>query len=328
MHISYYTVRANLDTSRGYGAAGFKVVTTLQSLGHKVTFDDPAAPVQINFCQPAWMNFRPGQYQIAYTPWESTELPAGWSERFNEADEVWATSEWVAKQFKNNGVTKPIHVYSHGLDSCWQPPRRPRKRGGTVKFLHIGEPALRKGGQMAIDAFRAAFGDREDVHLTVKAYGQHWLRVWKDGDITMPENAYRNVTIVTDNYTQEEMHRLYLDHHVMVYPSYGEGFGLIPLQALGTGMPTICTDDWAPYKDLIGPLALRGSWNRSIWSLHPGNVYYPNYDMLVWLYRHSFDRIDTYLRLYHDHAETVHKAFNWEALTTDAWAHIVEKFQK
>jgi glycosyltransferase involved in cell wall biosynthesis len=31
-------------------------------------------------------------------------------------------------------------------------------------------------------------------------------------------------------------------HHCLVYPSHGEGFGLIPLQAIATGMPTILTD--------------------------------------------------------------------------------------
>lgn len=328
MKISFYTVKDNLDTTRGYGNAGFNVVRSLQSLGHDVPFDDPTAPVQIAFCPPHWYKFHEGQYKIGYTPWESTELPDGWVERMNECDEVWATSEWVAEVYKNAGVTKPIHVYHHGLDHKWEPKKRERK--DVVKFLHVGEPALRKGGQMTVDAFRAVFGNREDVHLTIKAYHQHYLRVWKDGEITTPEKAYNNVTIINDSIPEKELMDLYYDNDVMVYPSYGEGFGLIPLQALGTGMPVICTDEWAPYRNYTQMLSFGGRWDRSIWALHPGNVFYPDYDWLKSKMEHLVDDepnlLERMFQKYYDQAEYIHKEYDWNFQTEHAFRHIIEKF--
>jgi glycosyltransferase involved in cell wall biosynthesis len=325
MKISYHTVKDNLDVTRGFGAAGFNLIRSLQKQGHTVLFDDASAPVQISFCQPTWYNFHPGQYKIGYTPWESTELPHGWKEAFNKCDEVWATSEWVANVYRNAGVTVPVKVYEHGLESKWEPMKR--ENDGVTRFLHMGEPALRKGGQLAIDAFRAVFGDREDVHLTIKSYYAHYLRVWSEGDVVLPETShYKNVTVITDMLYHDELMDLYANSDVMVYPSYGEGFGLIPLQALGTGLPVICTDDWASYRKFLGPLVLRGRYERSIWAVHPGNVYYPDYESLKGIMRFAHENIDWLHDYYYDQAADVHKMYDWDEKTRDAFAHIVKMF--
>ena len=324
MKISFHTVKDNLNKSVGYGVAGFNVIRSLQALGHEVPFDDPTAPVQISMTTPTRYEFHEGQYKIGYTPWESTELPHGWLEAMNACDEVWATSEWTAKVYRNAGVTVPLRVYEHGLDPDWKPVKR--VNDGVVRFFHHGEPALRKGGMLALDAFRAAFGDRTDVHLTFKVYYQHFLSGYQDGRLIKADAAYNNVSILGDNLFHSEMVDLYSKQDVMVYPSYGEGFGFIPLQALGTGMPTICTGDWAPYERFLAPLVLGGRYDRSIWNLHPGDVYYPDYDMLVGLYRWSFENIEMLQEHYYAQAEDVHKAFNWKAKTEEAFAHIVERF--
>lgn len=324
MIISYHTIDNNLDLSTGYGAAGFKVVTSLQALGHKVPFSDKTAPVQISFCSPQYYRFYEGQYKIGYTPWESTELPGGWLENMNKCDEVWATSEWTANVYRNAGVTVPVHVYEHGIDSCWQPVDR--TPSDKVRFLHVGEPALRKGGQFTLDAFRAAFGSREDVHLTFKTYDRHKLGAWTEKGIILPQLAYNNVSILSKTLEPAEMVKFHEDYDVMVYPSYGEGFGLIPLQALATGMPVICTDDWAPYRKYLGSLALSGRYDRSPWLIHPGNVYFPNYEMLVELMKFSADNIDWLRKEFFNQAPDVIAEFDWLAKTEQAFAHIVERF--
>lgn len=327
MKISFHTIKENLDTTRGYGSAGFNMVKSLQELGHEVPFDDPSAPVQISWNPPQWYKFHEGQYRIGYTPWESTELPDGWLKAMNECDEVWATSEWVANVYEMAGVKRPINVYKHGLDKRWAPKKR--VRGDVVKFLHMGEPALRKGGQMTIDAFRAEFGDRTDVHLTVKAYHQHYLRVWKDGEITTPEKAYNNVTVITEQMHFSELLQMYYDHDVLLYPSYGEGFGFIPLQALGTGMPVICTDTWAPYKNYTQMLYVGGRWDRSIWSLHPGDVYYPDYNWYRSNMRQVVDKdgfLEKVFEYYFNQTSMIHQEYDWKVQTEYAFRDLISKF--
>lgn len=326
MKISFHTLKDNLDTTRGYGTAGFNMVTSLQALGHEVPFDDPTAPVQISWNPPQWYKFHEGQYRIGYTPWESTELPDGWLKAMNECDEVWATSEWVANVYEMAGVKRPVHVYEHGLSNFWQPQRR--KSGDVIKFLHMGEPALRKGGQMTVDAFREVFGDREDVHLTVKAYHQHFLRVWDNGNITTPEKAYNNVSVITEQMHLSELLQMYYDHDVMVYPSYGEGFGFIPLQALGTGMPVISTHAWAPYAKYLREYSIGSRRDRSIWALHPGDVLYPKYDDLKTTMRFiaNHEELERAHETYYELAPQIHEEYSWKNRTEKAFSHIVSKF--
>jgi glycosyltransferase involved in cell wall biosynthesis len=46
----------------------------------------------------------------------------------------------------------------------------------------------------------------------------------------------------------EDLIKLYHYHDILIYPSEGEGFGMIPLQALATGMPVISTGRWCSYE--------------------------------------------------------------------------------
>lgn len=317
MKISYYTIDGNLDRNNGYGNAGFQLIRALQRSGHEVPFDDETAPIQISFCQPNHYTFHEGQYKIGYTPWESTELPDGWLERMNACDEIWATSEWVADIYRRAGVTVPVTVVHHGLDSKWAPFER--TSGEVTYFLHHGEPALRKGGQITLDAFRAAFGDREDVHLTIKANTQHYLRMWKEGVFQLPD--YNNVSFITDVLFEHELLDLYNSMDVMVYPSYGEGFGLIPLQALGTGMPVIGTVEWAPYRQFMDFRILTRQ-DRSLWPVHPGNVYYPDYQDLKLLMKVFVEQKEYYSRLAYERAPLVHKAFNWDDIAKEVSNHL------
>ncbi len=122
------------------------LLRSLQDLGHDLSYANPKADVQINFTQPHLYKLHKGQYQIGYTPWESTSMRKDWVERFNQCDEVWATSDWCAEVFKNNGVTKPIYVYPHGIEEKWSAVKRSYNEDEVFKFLHVGEPSPRKSG--------------------------------------------------------------------------------------------------------------------------------------------------------------------------------------
>jgi regulator of protease activity HflC (stomatin/prohibitin superfamily) len=51
---------------------------SLKRLGHNVEINNPNAPVQLNFSQPVYFKLNENQYQISYTPWESTKIPDEW----------------------------------------------------------------------------------------------------------------------------------------------------------------------------------------------------------------------------------------------------------
>lgn len=329
MEISFVTNVGNLSLSNGFGVAGFNVVTSLQRLGHTVPFAGADAPVEIAFCQPdysEWSN--PNAYHIQYTPWESDQLPQGWKEAFNDnCDEVWTPSPLIAQWYKEAGVERPIFVYEHGIDHAWKPKRR--RRGEVLRFLHVGEPAPRKGGQMAMEAFRAVFGDRTDVHLTIKAWGRSDIRVKKNKHIIgLPHTLYNNVSTVYDEVTPEELVAMFHEHDVLIYPSYGEGFGLIPLQAMASGMPTICTEAWAPYQRFLLPrLALKSEMVNSPWPhVHMGKMFKPDVEDLRGALAAADQNFDQLAGVAYRKSFDIHEQYDWDNLTEKAFEHIVTRF--
>lgn len=327
--VSFYTVESNISTKHGYGYAGDRIRDSLTHLGHEVKFHDASADFQINFCQPNLYSKTKAKYNIGYTPWESTEIPPDWRKGFEQVDEVWTTSPWCKEQYLNLGVKQDVKVFEHGVDSIWSPKKR--RPDGVIKFLHVGEPAPRKAGQMAMEAFVAAFKYRDDVSLTIKSSGPSAIRVYSSSRrptkprniLGLPHEVYKNVRVIEDKLSLEDLVSLYHEHDVLVYPSWGEGFGLIPLQALATGMPTICTGSWAPYSRFLGSLFLESRTHSSPWpDIHPGNMYEPSFEHLVELYRKSLAEFEGLTEEFYNQAETVHQEYNWHRLTKNAFEHL------
>ena len=330
MHISYNTDLGNLNTNVGYGVAGYNIVTSLNNLGHRVTFADDSAPVEIFFCQPEYWWFsgedsgrNPNQYKIGYVPWESTGIPDMWWPGLNVVDEIWTTSDWCKWAFENAGM-KNVKVFEHGLDPIWRPLRR-----GVVdkfKFLHIGEPAPRKGGDLVLEAFMELFEGNDNVQLTMKAHNVIWAKYRKNGRI-IPLADIPNIKVIAEDADEQQLVAYYMGHHCLVYPSYGEGFGFIPLQALGTGMPTICTEVWAPYRRFLEPLGISSKQIDSPWEvMHPGKVYEPDKDDLKQKMLLAYENYEELQNKFYNQAKEVHSYYNWDRLTEEAFAPIVKKF--
>ena len=334
MHISYYTIKAGLNPAVGFGYAGQNIVRTLQELGHKVDFANPKADIQLNFTQPHHYKLHKNQYQIGYTPWESTKIRPEWTERMNLCDEVWATSDWCADVYRNNGITKPIYVYPHGIEPIWKPVKRIVKEGQPLKFLHVGEPSPRKDGQAVVDTFIKLFGNNPDYQLTIKSYGPHTIRIYDGERLILPESKYTNIKVITEEYPIDRLVDLYHSHHVLVYPTWGEGFGFIPLQGIATGMPVITTYDWAHYKEFIGPLRLKSRFTdaetegvpKAVGDPHLGSFYKPDLqhleDQMVFA-AINFKALSGY---YFAQSTKIHEEYNWTQLTKNAFKHLEERF--
>ena len=334
MHISYYTIKAGLNPAVGFGYAGQNIVKTLQEIGHKVTFADPNAQVQLNFTQPQHYKLHKNQYQIGYTPWESTKIRDEWRERMNLCNEVWATSDWCADVYRNNGVESPIYVYPHGIEEVWSPKKR-ILTDGPLKFLHVGEPSPRKDGQMVVDTFIKLFGNNPDYQLTIKAQAHHTIRIYdKRGSLVPPDHVYSNIKVILDEYPVTMLANLFHQHHVLVYPTWGEGFGFIPLQGLATGMPVISTYDWAQYKNYLGPLKLKSTLTdaetegvpKAVGDSHLGSFFRPDKEHLESQMLDAAINFKAYSGYYYAQSTKIHEEYNWTQLTNNAFDHIFKKF--
>lgn len=326
--ISYHSHIGGLDLSQGYGVAGYGIVTALKKMGHEVPFNDPHADILLNFTQPTMYQFHnTGQYNIGYTPWESSKVDPAWVPRMNAVDEMWTTSPMVAQWFKDAGCTQDIKIFEHGIDHRWQPRRRRPHR--KIRFLHVGGETSRKGGQDTFDAFIEAFGkNNPNVTLTFKT-NQHHLTIRKreNSFLYNPTVYSNNIKHVSGELPLDELIALFNMHDVFVYPSYGEGFGFMPLQALASGMPTIQTVSWAPYKQFVIPdLSVRDSEIDSPWRHeHPGKVLKPNFDDLVEAFLYAYEHFAALADIVYERAPKVHMRYDWYNLTKRQFDPVIAK---
>lgn len=314
-------------TNHGYGQISREIVASLQRLGHEVPFKDPDAQVELAIGQPyhwSWSNYK-NSYKIGLVAWESTKVPDRWRPWMKTADEVWTPSPVIADVFEKQGI--PVaQVYEHGIDKAlWRPRLRHRSPGDPIRFLHIGSPAPRKGGQESYDAFKELFGNSSEATLTIKA---HNLNTVRGKDSAHPDRELKNVKVITEDFSDWEMYTLVRYHDVLLYPGYGEGFGLIPLQAMFTGMPVICTEAWAPYKAaILRKLRLGSKLGPSPWpEMHPGEVWYPDLDDLRRAMRDAVGNYNELSRQACEHVPYLQIRYDWDRLTAKAFEHIERKF--
>lgn len=332
MKIDLFMNPADICTTNGYGNAGLNMVKSLQHAGHQINLLPTMASdsdIRINFAFPSIFAdyLDPKQYNIYYCVWESTQLQPDWYEILEEVDEIWTASPWCKQMLENEGF-EVTNVWPHGIENIWKPRRR-SVSNHRFKFLHDGEPTSRKNGQMAFNAFRAAFGNSQDVELIIKSKGQSSIREYNlYGNIVgVPSGNVRVVTEVYENF--ERMVSLYHSSHCLIMPTAGEGFGFPALQALATGMPAIVTEECAPYQEFLGGLGLKSTYIDSPWQdMHPGKILQPDFDDLVEKMRFVYANQDSLLPAFYRQSWKVHSAYDWNTLTSNSLEKIVGKFDK
>lgn len=296
----------------GYGYAAVKTIEALQQKGVKVQYADSDPKVFVNFVQPYLYQGLSDQFRVGYTPWESTEIPETWLEFMRSQDEVWTTSNFCLEIFKDYNVNDVIRMIPHGIDEeTWF--INDRYVADVFYFLHVGGPTERKGGQRVVDAFLDLFDGQPDVRLIMKSNGPSEARFYDKSGNFLPAGRHPQIQVFESGMDEEQLVNLYHKAHCMVYPTNGEGFGLIPFQAIATGMPTICTDLTACSDFAKLSLPLKASWQEGS-GLHIGQWAEPDEVHLRELMQLAANDYDAVKSKALKSARVIH--------STQTWSHI------
>ena len=220
----------------GYGVIGDCLVGALANAGADISTTNPDYDLAIAVGLPMPWAIPTGTERddlVWHTMFEATPFPQYWVEVINRSAGLWVPSQWVGEQFQEAGVTKPVMVSGYGVDveTFFHVPRQPRDK---FKVVAWGKGLnSRKNLTLAMRAFILA-GLPDDAYMEVKVNEDDPLA--RDGQVVEDENIH----IIKRDWPQSVLANWLRSADVLIYMSSGEGFGLMPLEAMATGLPVIC----------------------------------------------------------------------------------------
>lgn len=134
----------------------------------------------------------------------------------------------------------------------------------TVRFLFAGTFYI-KGGLEIINAFERIRSEFPNSELSLITATESIWEHDKERIRSIP-----GVTLLEASFSEEELYKKFYDtHHVFLYPTYRDSFGLVLVEALCAGLPIIGTDQYA-----TGEMIIDG-YNGYLLKNHPLKDYNP-----------------------------------------------------
>ena len=195
-----------------------------------------------------------GRSNIGCTVFETDRLPGGWAEACCTMSQIWVPAAASRSAFARSGVSADkVFVIPHVLDvERFRPGLVPLSVAGyrRAQFISVFEWQHRKGWDVLLRAYFAAFTAEDDVSLLIKtsASGEEPIRKLAE-ELTSGRSAPL-ILLDTDCVPAEIMPRLYATSNCFVLPFRGEGFGLPIAEAMASGLPVVVTD-WGGPKDFV-----------------------------------------------------------------------------
>ena len=115
----------------------------------------------------------------------------------------------------------------------------------TLLLLAVGRLAARKGHGLLLRAF-AMSAETTDSHLVIIGRGSLWRKLNR---LAAKLGISHRVTIES-GMGFEQISEMYRASDLLIYPSYYEGQGLIPLEAMSSGTPVV-TVDHGPLPEMV-----------------------------------------------------------------------------
>jgi len=243
-----------------------------------------APDVRMHIETPEFFRMIPGIKNIGFVFWETSRIPGGqrmgepgvppnfdWVRQMNMMDEIWTSAESAIDAFKSSGVKVPIRNVGIPLEflesteelliSGVTVDEGGRKIPRDKRRIVIGSVAqfnFRKNIEDLIISVCSEFRSHE-VTLLLKTYGS-------SQNDPQQEEAIKNrvlglkqavgwkdipqVVLVQNTLSDTDMRKLYNSMDMFVTCTRGEGFCIPAAQAMGSGVPTVCTG-WSAMMDFV-----------------------------------------------------------------------------
>jgi hypothetical protein len=297
-------LHGSYDDHLGYGRMYIGLVDALRERGVEVYDDVDAHPCETRIwcCLPnhvrSWFS---GQRPMVFCMYESDYLPCGFHENIHEFDTVLVPSRQCMEVFSphhRNVVQVPLGINPR------QWPFKERLEDGRFFNVFMPGQGQRKGTDIAFRVFGTAFPKNvkfdPEPHLIAKA-------MIEDG--FSDSRMEKRLGVIS----ADEERTFYDAAHVSLNLARGEGWGLMPLQAIASGIPTILSDahGHAEFSSLGLPVPCTKVPAGVFLYGNSGNWWEPDFDIAVDYLRDVYAHYDRYREQARRNAHTAHAQFHW-----------------
>lgn len=240
-----------------------------------------------------------------------------------------------------SGVTKDVKIIPYILNKKFKPNRKKFNPKELIFYSSGAIFGLSKKDRKGIDLIFKAWKKYENdptklLLLKINTFYAH--NMYKNMGEVFYLDAYlrnlyggeipTNIQLIDKNLTDEKLIDIYNSVDCVLYPSRGEGFGLIPFEAMACGTPCIVTGGIGcdQYLDTVKKGFLKIENN----GLCPAEKRYPYYDgknLSDWIepnfkdFQNKIDEFinnsERYIKEALEASEILHKEFNAEKISND-----------
>jgi len=313
----------------GYGKTFIKIQDSFRKYRYNgeqihIEWNSPRSKIQMYYGpHPVEDAHYSHQYKIHMSQHEATRIFPHKVKAYSEADEAWTANKWGAESMINSGVPEEkVFIFEHALDAEEFIPFM-RGKKDKIRFLHIDSGSPRKRSDLVEKAFDILYKKYDNIELTLKySHAPHLGKSWFEEDtLTTSGNWVRPGTRhINETISQEEMKSLINFHDVLVYPSEGEGFGMIPLEVMATGMPVISTHEWCSYSKYLINEAIESEIKESEidWGYPKiGSGVIAKFDSIVDRMEYAINNIEKISNKYYGQVEDIKSEYTWENKTKE-----------